>query len=472
MLNTPTPGFASQAASNLTSIHRSMSSRQQQVPSPNMTDVNISVDGSEAHRRSLESDVQRRLAGKIRNSSQQPAGALQSFDENSPRYGDNPRSRLDGRARPPYPRRARVQSGSSSETEESDTASLHIALNHQTKASSRNKNASSPFQPAHKVRISDDLSSTHTASPQRQQPSMMSQESPVSGFDGMARELRREFERITAGAGTGLPRSSATFSPGQSKYVESPSRTPISARPILGEIGNTVLTSQRPAEGAKSTRNATFLPAETPAPARYSDVPFPSSPPQSAYQSRISEPAQPPRTNYRSTSSPFYQQPKSHRDYDAQYHVPDITGVTDALASPEKAMGHRRVAMSTHSDDTSRTAVDSPPRQYQPAPPHFEPPTPRPTSSRSTSRADPQLQAALSQLEARLNALEDENGHSAERVKDLEAELGKKRTAGYGHCGTTGQDDQYPHRPTNSKSQQGLFLFQYIGAILTLLQKS
>ena len=100
------------------------------------------------------------------------------------------------------PRRRPSANRMSVQIEDDDGESLDIPLRVNQRSSNN-----------HVVRdVTDDLSSlsfSRTLSPRRPTPPVgqTTYDSPVSGFEGMARELRKEFERITAGTTGRSPRS-------------------------------------------------------------------------------------------------------------------------------------------------------------------------------------------------------------------------------------------------------------------------
>ena len=259
--------------------------------SPSALHVDISLDGSEKDRRTLEQEIRTGLGESA------TSGSADGFDENSARFGD----------RQPAPGtwkrfKTHAKSGSSSSSDSSDdNHSLRIGLR-----SHREPLGKSPVK-------NNKTYSAHTspaATPYRQRAAQTSRsavyESPMSGFDGMAAELRKAFERI--GAGT----RPAQYSPDNVKEPRAELHSSVNnGRRVLGEIGNAV-TGPAPREQAPQ-----------------------KAAPEVAYSRAASLPKHSPAKHLRASTSSDHE--------DTLYRLPDITGLTEGLASPERGRGHLKV---------------------------------------------------------------------------------------------------------------------------------
>jgi hypothetical protein len=359
----------------------------------------ISLDGTERDRRSLEDQVRRGLGP---TESTEPLGDPRldqyddgfGFDEHSPKYGASPRRRpYDGR------------------THHSDTSdvSMQILLDHEQKQR----------RPPPPADVTDDLSSisfARTLSPHRRSPQALSHASPLSGFDGMAAELRKEFERITNAA-----------SKAKAVKLGSVADQAGTARRVFGEIGNTFISS--PTRTSKQTTNTAGFSVQegtwplppAPAPSRFEPSvasqqqplsrPAPAPAPCSAPPPRPAPPPPAPSTARRpavSFSPP--RRPTAPTPSRSRYPLPDVTGITDGLASPEKPRTHRAHA--------------SAPRSHPEAGGAFATRIVAGRSGPTHECTDPVLEEALEQLQDRINSLEDANASSADRVRELERSVG------------------------------------------------
>ena len=305
-LDTPTPAGSSSSTA-LQTLGRMRATASSRPPPRREDSGGIAVDPAEQKRRGVERRVQRNVDGGVSSSDDEDG-----FDVHSARYGDGGVRRAGGLRG----------------DELDDDLSIQIPMRHGT-------------APPAARDVTDDLSSlsfSRTLSPRRPSPdrtraqrsmaAQMTHDSPVSGFEGMARELRKEFERITA-SGYGANATTLGGAGQPSQKLGSPHAH--TARRIFGhEISNTIATSSPPPAAGhhdRSERAWTLPPAPTPAPVRQRPLSPPPPIPAPMPQRARTQPA-PVRPR-----SPIY----SHR-------MPDITGLTEGLASPEKVRGHRTLA--------------------------------------------------------------------------------------------------------------------------------
>jgi hypothetical protein len=224
-----------------------------------LSPAGISLDGSEVNRRTMESQLRRGL------------------DENSPRFGDRPKS---------Y-RAAYLSSATSSD----DEHSMQIKL-----------------QPSPAKTVSP-------STPYRANLTRTTQyASPVSMFDGMAKELRREFEKVTGHRPS--PPGHKQQPPSSAILADSPPRT---TRKAFQDIANNRDRDSRPAYTSKPTRMQAF------------DSPLPAA-------KKRPEPASASRMDY---------------------HLPDVTGLTEGLASPERGGPHKKLPPPRKTVDLERQARSS-----------------------------------------------------------------------------------------------------------------
>ena len=330
-------------------------------PSPG---VDISIDRNELDRRTDEARIRQSMGAFEVSASASGLGDRMGlgneFDEHSARFGDeSPRRHADLRTRVEI-------------IDDDDDISLHIPLQSGRRVE--------PSKLAGQD-MTDDLSSlsfSRTLSPHRPTPPPIicstTHDSPISGFEGMARELRKEFERITSGA---------QRTPGNRPVVNSVTDKVSrglgsledrygAGRRIFGDIANTVATS------STHDRNSTFAPADKtwtlpPAPApSYADQPSNSSrkTPNRSHlldgnatklQQTYNRPEREPAPIVPSVAPGS--RPRSMVT-DGHYRLPDITGLTEGLASPEKAGGHRRIASSLLGSSATKDKEGEPRGNY------------------------------------------------------------------------------------------------------------
>lgn len=330
--------------------------------SPGLQGINMDVS-MESDRRAIDRDQRR---------------AGQAFDENSPRYGSAPAR--TAYVRKPSNLRAHISSDSS-ESSEDDSGSLRIRMSHQHPA--RN-NSPKPAQPPRSPSLSA------MSSPQRPAYRSMTHDSPVSGFDGMARELRREFERITNAQHQQSTAASITSSPGAAGKKNTFDRSSQLGRRVFADVSN------HPAS-----------PSKMPSPkGQYFDA-------EPQKQQRSMQPS-PQIGPTRPGAEHIFGSPEAPTRRASTFAMPDVTGITEGLASPEKAMGYRKLA--------------SPDRRSNGASGHLTP-TVSHDVLQCVVHADSSnsVKAALGELEGKLSALEMENSRSTHRIKQLEAELHHQR---------------------------------------------
>ena len=299
-------------------------------PSPG---VDISMDRTELDRRTEEARI-RQSMGAFEASSTGEHDDMDddNYDANSARFGDeSPHRRHDYRG-------VRI--------EDDDGESLHIPL----------QSARKPAVNAHARDVTDDLSSlsfSRTLSPRRPSPPPIvghtTYDSPVSGFEGMARELRKEFERLAAGTSRTPARS--TLSPAANRSGRNFGSVDLDDQPgrrIFGEIGNANAPSVRDQPTAVPLEKTWSLP---PVPSR-SVVEPPA--PLPTYREPVSAPYRPsqvprgpieqpvrPTAPTRSTVPMVRPRPQPARTH---YDLPDVTGLTEGLLSPVKPAGHRQLS--------------------------------------------------------------------------------------------------------------------------------
>lgn len=262
--------------------------------SPGLKGINVDVS-MESDRRTGEHD-------------QRYAGHGGAFDENSPRYGSAPvRSTF---VRKPSNLRAHISEDS--EESEDDGGSLRIRMSQQNPAArDSTKHAQALRSP----------SVSAMSSPQRPAYRSITHDSPVSGFDGMARELRREFERITNAQQHQSTIPSVLSSPALASKGSNLDRSTHLGRRVFADVSNQSASPDR----APSYKGYSY--AAEPQKQQLRSSPKPT---------HIDRFGQDDDHIFRSNASPKQQT--------QTYAMPDVTGITEGLASPEKAMGYRKLA--------------------------------------------------------------------------------------------------------------------------------
>lgn len=228
------------------------------------------------------------------------------FDENSPRYGSAAlRSSFVKR-----PSNLRAHISEDSDDQEDDSGSLRIRMGH-----------------GHQNKGQPDLRSpslSAMSSPQRPAYRSVTHDSPVSGFDGMARELRREFERIT-NAQQHNP-SSAQSSPAASHRTSYPTATGLkSPNANLGRRVFADVSNQRDSSPSYSN-DGLKQPQSHQRQASFKSPRSKSNP----------QPLRVHQDDHVFRSSP--------RHPGTDYVMPDVTGLTEGLTSPEKGRAYRKLA--------------------------------------------------------------------------------------------------------------------------------
>jgi hypothetical protein len=270
-------------------VRRQLAKARSMPPGPSRLRSQVSADATEIERRTIEEDL-----GKI-----EARGVGQ---RNNPHHGfDEDALLLSGSdaSLPVGPRlRARVTSPTTSDDDDDDddddaSLSRPIAINRDLS-----------------LHLTDDLSPTKG-----------------SEFDHMARELRAEFERITH------------RSPPASKRFGSLDERSGRGRRVFGDIGNVANpTLPPPFKRPPIERSITQPPAPAPSLASTKSVLFRSQPSVSAPPAQTNT-----RTGGQSVVAPTSQQRPSATPKGGLY-VPDVTGLTEGLASPEKSRAHKAVS--------------------------------------------------------------------------------------------------------------------------------
>jgi hypothetical protein len=173
-------------------------------------------------------------------------------------------------------------------------------------------------------------------------------------FDGMAKELRKEFEKVTS----------------RPSKQQSPDLPRTALRKPFDDLVN---------QPARPTARASPLKASY-------------TPHLEAFDSPLPRPKSRPASVSR------------HHDY----QLPDVTGLTEGLASPERGGPYKKLPTPRKTIDLEKQASTS----YSLS-----------RFSEAYNTIDKQLETALYDLESRLNHLENENEHSMRRVREIEVDL-------------------------------------------------
>jgi hypothetical protein len=272
-------------ADNNPLVRRQLIKTRSMPPGPSRLRSQVSADATEIERRTIEEDL----------------GEIEAFDvvqrQNSSRGFDSDSLLLsDSDATSPVGARlrARVTSPTSSDDDNNSSLSRPIAINRELS-----------------LHLTDDLSATKG-----------------SEFDHLARELRAEFERITHRG-----------SPASKRLGNNLEERGGAGRRVFGDIGN-VVSQMLP------------LPAKRPPLVRsvsQPQGPAPSLPNTKAalFRSQPSTSAPPAHINTRTSGQQVVVPTSSQRPTGTtkrELQVPDVTGLTECLASPEKARGHRTIS--------------------------------------------------------------------------------------------------------------------------------